>query len=226
MPEDRRLRSLWRPSGFEILPWVPTLFGVGLMLALLVFSIVISLRHGADRDRAATDPALLPPPPAVVEPTPPASTAPAPPTPVSPSPTAAAPAAPNRPTPTQRSAPDPEEKPPPTTPPPKPDVTGRYRVVESFNDSFIGEVLVSNATTRARDWTVRLRFPANVGDLRTFWVDGAPQPTLRRSGAEFVFTSGAPVAGRGTAPLRFQFSRTGTVNTPAACSVNGAACSR
>lgn len=227
MPGIRRPRLARKPTVFEVLPWVPTFFGVTLMIGLLIFAIVISLRPGADGDSSGFERSLAPPvepPPAVVEPTPPpvATGSPTPTASATSSPTAV-PAAPIRPTPTRASAPDPAQ-PPPTTVAPRPELTGRYRVLDSFGDSFIGEVLVSNSAGSARSWTVRLRFPSNVSGPRTFWIEGAPQGGMRRSGADYIFTSGVPLGARSSVPLRFQFDRTGRGDTPSACSVNGTAC--
>ncbi|MEJ3742206.1 hypothetical protein WEI85_02740 [Actinomycetes bacterium KLBMP 9797] len=223
----RRPGSAGKPTAFEMLPWVPTFFGVTLMIGLLIFSIVISLRP--DSDSTALEPSLLPPvdaPPALVEPTPPTGTTTAPTSAASPSPSpATAPAAPIRPTPTRTSAPAAPEEKPPTSAAPRPDLTGRYRVLDSYGDSFIGEVLVTNSSGSGRDWTVRLRFPSNVTGIRTFWIEGAPQGAMRRSGLDYIFTSGVALGARSSVPLRFQFDRSGRGDTPSACSVNGTPCS-
>ena len=124
--------------------------------------------------------------------------------------------------------------PPPTTgptlstalprPPVDPHLVGRYRVLNHFGDAFIAEVLVVNTSGRDRDWTVTLRFPANVGRLYAVWVEGAPQATMTRSGRDYVFTSGVPVAGHSSVPLRFHFERRGHGSEPELCTVNGGAC--
>lgn len=111
-----------------------------------------------------------------------------------------------------------------TTQSPASPVTGRYRVIDSFGDGFIGEVLVGNDSDQDRDWVVRLRFPSNVGELVTSWVESAPQATLTRSGATYVWTSGVPVSAHGEALLRFHFARSGTGDRPTTCTVNGASC--
>nr|MDT0659639.1 hypothetical protein [Micromonospora sp. DSM 115978] len=111
-----------------------------------------------------------------------------------------------------------------TKPAPAPEVTGHYQVMASYDDSFIAEVVVGNVASTGRQWTVELRFPAGVGELRTFWVESAPQATLRRSGGLFVFTSTVALPARSTVPLRFHFDRTGAVNSPSECRVNGASC--
>lgn len=126
-----------------------------------------------------------------------------------------------RPAPT-RTRPGPPAGPPP--PPPPATVTGRYRVMSSFADSFIGEVLVANNGQSDRQWTVELRFPSNVGGLRTAWVESAPQATLRRSGDRYVFTSTAPVAAGASVPLRFHFDRSGRGETPTECVTSGNRC--
>jgi hypothetical protein len=216
MSEGRGLPRVFRPGAFELLPWVPSILGVLVMIGLLGFAVV-SLRP-SDADVASTP---APPPPATppflagpAEPEPPSVGAATPETPV-PSPSASAAPRPRRTTPAP---------PPPTTPPPPPALTGRFIVVDTFSDSFIGEVRVTNTSRTARGWTVRLRFPASVGDLRNFWVEGAPQPKLQRSGDLLTFTSGAPVAAGKAAQLRFQLDRDGSGIRPSTCSVNGTAC--
>lgn len=112
----------------------------------------------------------------------------------------------------------------PADPPPRPEVTGRYRVMASFHDSFQGEVLVTNNGPAARQWSVELRFPGNVGRLQTSWVESAPQATLRRSGDRYIFTSTVPLAAGSSVPLRFQFDRSGRGDLPSDCRVNGTRC--
>jgi hypothetical protein len=130
-----------------------------------------------------------------------------------------------RPTEAEPTASTPRPSPARTTPTPPGPVTGRYRVVDSFEDGFIGEVRVSNASDRENDWVVRLRFPANVGELKASWVESAPQATLSRSGSWYVWSSEVPLSAHGQALLRFHYARSGPGDVPAACTVNGAACS-
>jgi hypothetical protein len=104
-------------------------------------------------------------------------------------------------------------------PAPRPNLTGRYRLLDSFGDSFIGEVLVSNVSGTPRRWSVTLRFPSNVGGLRTAWVEGAPQATLRQSGRTFVFTSTVTLEQQSSVPLRFHFDRYGRDVRPEVCTV-------
>ncbi|WP_326553035.1 cellulose binding domain-containing protein [Micromonospora sp. NBC_01813] len=138
------------------------------------------------------------------------------------------------PSPTPTPVPATPAMPPPTTgpalstvvPPPSadPHLTGRYRVLDKFGDGFIAEVLVVNSSGQGRDWTVTLRFPGNVGRLYAAWVEGAPQATMSRSGQDYIFTSGVPVAGHSSVPLRFHFERRGHGADPDRCAVNGVAC--
>lgn len=130
-----------------------------------------------------------------------------------------------RPTVAEPTASTPRPSPARTTPAPPGPVTGRYRVVDSFDDGFIGEVRVSNAAGGESDWVVRLRFPENVGELHASWVESAPEATLSRSGSSYVWSSGVPVSARGEALLRFHYARSGTGDVPSTCTVNGAACS-
>ncbi|SCF04103.1 cellulose binding domain-containing protein [Micromonospora mirobrigensis] len=121
------------------------------------------------------------------------------------------------------TTPAPPSTPAASAPPPAPPaVTGRYQVLETFDDAFIGEVLVSNAAGEPRAWTVRLTFP--VGELVTAWIEGAPQGGVSRSGDTWTFTSGEDLASGASVPLRFHFERTGGATSPSGCSTDGAAC--
>ena len=113
---------------------------------------------------------------------------------------------------------------PPVVPRPTVTVTGTYRVMSSYVDGFIGEVLVTNRSTTAVNWTVTLRFPGTVGQLYTSWVESAPQATLSASGQTYTWRSGVPVPVGSSVPLRFQFARSGSGNFPTTCTVNGAPC--
>jgi hypothetical protein len=203
-----------RPRG-AIVPWIPAMVGVGILAGLMI-SILVWTPAGPPASQPAAGPARPPAGPS----RPPAGAAPAAP------PSAAAglgiasrPHAPSMPASATRStAPKAPRKAPPV------DVTGRYRVVASYQTEFIGEVLVSNASGRPRDWTVQLAFGSDVGAMRTFWVESQPQATLRRVGASYVFTSAVPVAARSSVVLRVQFDRSGRDNTPVSCSTNGLTC--
>lgn len=141
------------------------------------------------------------------------------------------------PTPPRRTTPPPTTKPAPTTvaaatpspsgsslPVQQSGITGRYRVIASFDTSFQGEVLVANTGRMARHWTVELRFPENVGPLWNHWVESAPQATVRQSGNRYVFTSTAPLAPGASVRLRFQLARSGKGNLPIECRASGAPC--
>lgn len=112
-----------------------------------------------------------------------------------------------------------------TQAPPRPSgVTGSYSVLQSFGDSFIGQVELTNTTARQLDWKVVLVFPSSVGNLRTSWLESLPQPTLSERGQTYTWTSSVPLAARSTAQLRFHFDRTGSSDSPLSCGVNGSAC--
>jgi hypothetical protein len=196
-------------------PWVVALIGLGLLAVLLALALP-----------SRREPTTLPPPPPPFLPVPSAEAPPA----VTTAPTAPpVSAASSRPPSPERSSARPvapSRVRPATPPPPEVTVTGRYRVVDSFGDGFIGEVLVVNATDRDRDWTVRLRFPDNVGALRTSWVEAAPQATLATAGDVFTWSSGVPVGARSRVALRFHFARSGSGDRPLTCTVNGANCDR
>ncbi|TDB69786.1 cellulose-binding protein [Micromonospora sp. KC723] len=128
-------------------------------------------------------------------------------------------------------APAPSTSAPPAYPPapgdpppaPAPSVTGRYSKLNDYGDAFIGEVLLTNATSGSRSWRVRLVLPR--GRLVTAWVEGAPQGSARMSDGVFTYTSGVDLGPRATVPLRFHFEYTGGNNRPSSCTVNGVACS-
>lgn len=221
------MSRLPRPRAFEMLPWLPTVAGVVVLAGLLVFTLV-AMRP--ERKERALPPAPVGTPPFLggpgvpgSGPAPTVTASPAAPT-VTPTavPTADATlASPRRPTTSpsgSRVAESPERR------PPTPDLTGRYRTVQVFDGGFIGEVLVANASAAGRNWTVRLRFPSTIGPLHTFWVESAPQATLKQDGDDLVFTSGAPVGARSSVALRFQLGRQTATTTPTLCSVNGTAC--
>ncbi|MGC4850442.1 cellulose binding domain-containing protein [Micromonospora sp. DT15] len=97
---------------------------------------------------------------------------------------------------------------------------GRYRVVQSFDGGFIGEVAMVNTSTRSRGWTVRLEFAG--GRLVTSWVEGVPQGTIRQFDDGFTYVSGVDVSPGGSVSLRFHMERAPT--TPRECTVDGTRC--
>ena len=210
-----------------MLPWIPTVLGVGALVALLIVA--------ASPFSSKPEPQFGPPPQPFLpaEPLDPPVTEPAAqPLPglsattgASEDPTAGTTTVPASVTSTVTSTPTTRQPTPTRTTqsPPSP-VTGRYRVIDSFGDGFIGEVLVGNDTDQDHDWVVRLRFPGNVGELYTSWVESAPQATLTRSGATYVWSSGVPVSAHGEALLRFHFARSGTGDKPTTCTANGVTC--
>ncbi|MEU8184513.1 cellulose binding domain-containing protein [Micromonospora sp. NPDC049047] len=99
-------------------------------------------------------------------------------------------------------------------------MTGRYRVVQSFDGGFIGEVAMTNRSGESRAWTVRLEFSG--GRLVTAWVEGVPQGTLRQFGDGFTYVSGVDVRPGGSVSLRFHLERTSS--TPRECTVDGVRC--
>ncbi|MEU4470907.1 cellulose binding domain-containing protein [Micromonospora sp. NPDC023888] len=102
----------------------------------------------------------------------------------------------------------------------QPAMSGRYRVVQSFDGGFIGEVSMVNRSAESRGWTVRLGFSG--GRLVTAWVEGVPQGTLRQSGDGFTYVSGVDVRPGGSVSLRFHMERTSS--TPRECTVDGVRC--
>ncbi|MFC4017666.1 cellulose-binding protein [Micromonospora sp. GCM10011542] len=215
-------------------PWIVVFAGVVVMVVLLVVAL------GAYRGRSPAPDAAAEPYPAVPLPLPPSPASPTagsptPPTSPPPTPTPTPPALPGlspRATglPTRSPVASPTSagavvsvsaRPPARPAPPQPPaVTGRYRVVQSFDGGFIGEVLISNAAGDGRSWTARLGFPG--GRLVTAWVEGMPQGTAREFDGGFTYTSGAEVPAGGTATLRFHIERAAT--KPSECRVDSFGC--
>ncbi|AVT32148.1 MULTISPECIES: cellulose-binding protein [unclassified Plantactinospora] len=218
-----------RPRLLAAAPWIVVLAGVLVMTVL--FALAAGYLTGDRRTSGAPEPAWPFAPgstPAPVDsgtdpasPSSSPSAAPRTPTPTSARPNGGKPAA-SRPAP-PRTTP---ARPRPTTSAPKPPepLTGRYRVLADYRDSFIAEVLVRNESGSAQSWTVELRFRHEVDDLRGFWVEGAPRPSVDRDDGRWIFRSGAPLAGGESDPLRFQFERWGDGERPISCTVNGRAC--
>ncbi|EEP70721.1 hypothetical protein MCAG_01048 [Micromonospora sp. ATCC 39149] len=110
----------------------------------------------------------------------------------------------------------------PPAPPAPPPFTGAYRVLETYNGAFIGEVLVRNESRSSQGWTVRMTFP--YANLVTAWIEGAPQGRISRSGDTWTFTSGADLNPGAAVPLRFHYDRTWATR-PTACTVGNVGCS-
>ncbi|MET0425815.1 MAG: hypothetical protein ABW046_18240 [Actinoplanes sp.] len=199
----------------EFLPWAPTLLAVGSLLALLVLSA------GRLLPGRSTPDSLPPPQPAFTLPD--SSTGPQAPASLIPSPvpTSSSRLITSRPTPAEPTKPT-----EPTAAPPRPrkTVTGRFRVVDSYPDSFIGEVALTNVTDDDQDWTAAVTFPDGVDGLRTSWLESLPQPTLNSRGRTFTWTSTVPLAPGTTGLLRFHFERSGTEEAPTRCVVNRTSC--
>ncbi|MDT0532062.1 cellulose binding domain-containing protein [Micromonospora sp. DSM 115977] len=208
-------------------PWIVVSVGVAVMVVLLAIAL------GAYRGRGpAFDAQPGPPLPTVgvVDPEPSAAS----PT-VTRSPRATATQSgrsTTRPTPT-RSTPARSSTPPSPTPtgseetalvaPPsasRSPLTGRYRVVESYADGFVGEVLVGNTSSAGREWTTRLTFPG--ARLGSAWIEGAPQGTAQRIDDGFTYRSGGDLPGGASVTLRFYVQ--GTQSRPTSCTVDGVSC--
>ncbi|RAO04038.1 cellulose binding domain-containing protein [Micromonospora noduli] len=212
------------PVAIATSPWIVVGAGVVVMVVLLIVAL------GAYRGRSpapdGAQPPALPVPSAVVAPSVPTSVpSPAPVLPGisgrasglppsavgSGSPSADPTVGPIRPTATRS---------PSRAAPVQPAVTGRYRVVQSFDGGFIGEVAMVNTSARSRGWTVRLEFSG--GRLVTAWVEGVPQGTVRQSDDGFTYVSGVEVSPGGSVSLRFHMERASS--TPRECTVDGVRC--
>jgi hypothetical protein len=215
----RQSRSgrLWRSDA--IVPWIPMLVGVAIMAGYVLYGVALQVG-----DRSPAEPTF-----AVPE-----RQSPSP----SPSVTVTATGTPGpdgvevavR---LARAAP-PEVSPTPPPPPPSPspspagvpELVGEYKLRAVFDDSFIGKVVITNPAAQAQDWTVELGYSSDVGELKAFWVDGAAQPTVRRSDEGYVFTSSEPVEAGAQVVLKAHFAFRGRDIDPTTCTVNGEVCVR
>jgi Cellulose binding domain len=230
-PKAAVKRPELRPIHF--VPWLLPLVGVCLLTALLIATGLRFANGRHSRTHLLPLPSL---PAAMSDPVPTTSTSAGSPSPSAaddPVPGSPSPGSPSNGSPSNGSAAPPVSRSArPTThrttapaPPPAPaTVTGRYLVLNSYQDAFIAEVLVGNVSDRPRNWTVQLDFPGTVGTLVTSWVESAPQATLKRVGTAYRWTAGVPVEAHSSVALRFHFKRSGTGNLPLTCAVNGTAC--
>ncbi|GAA3764697.1 hypothetical protein GCM10022225_58430 [Plantactinospora mayteni] len=221
-----------RPRLLAAAPWIVVLAGVLVMTVIFVFATGYLARDrrtsGAPETAWPFAPGATPSP--VASDTDPASPGGSPPAgPRTPTPTSARPNGGDKPAASRAAPPRTTTTPPParpTTAAPKPPdpLTGRYRVLADYRDSFIAEVLVRNDAGSAQSWTVELRFRNEVHDLRAFWVESAPRPSVDRDNGRWIFRSGTPLSNGRSDPLRFHFARWGDGEQPISCTVNGRAC--
>ncbi|MEV4656333.1 cellulose binding domain-containing protein [Micromonospora sp. NPDC049301] len=214
------------PAAVVSSPWIVVLAGVVVMVVLLFVAL------GAYRGRSPVPDAAPPPalplpqgpvPSTVATPTPSGSST-APPRPgLSPRASGLSPSASagSRPPTAGRTGGPASSRPANRPAQGAPVVSGRYRVVQSFDGGFIGEVLIVNAAGEDRGWTVRLDFAG--GRLVTAWVEGVPQGTVRQSDDGFTYASGVRVPAGGSASLRFHWERASS--SPQVCTVDGVRCS-
>ncbi|MBQ0906322.1 cellulose binding domain-containing protein [Micromonospora sp. U21] len=215
------------PAAVASSPWIVVFAGVVVMVVLLFMALgAYRGRSPAPDDAAALPPALPlpqgPVPPTVSTPTPPRPSAPPLRPGLSPRASGLSPSAPagSRASTAGRTG-GPATSRPATRPPQgAPAVSGRYRVVQSFDGGFIGEVLIVNQAGEDRGWTVRLEFGG--GRFVTAWVEGVPQGTVRQTDGGFTYASGVDVPAGGSATLRFHLERAPT--SPQACTVDGVRC--
>ncbi|WP_346533131.1 cellulose binding domain-containing protein [Micromonospora sp. DPT] len=203
-------------------PWLLVATGVVVMVMLLVVALAASRGREPETARPADLPATMALPDL---PSSPPSRAPvALPAPGAPQLTPRRSDAPPGPTPSGRPASSAAGRDArPESPPPPSPVTGRYRVMEAWDDGFIGEVLLTNAAAGPRPWTVRLVLPAG-SRVASSWVEGAPQGTSRTSDGVFTYTSGVDLDGGASVALRFHLEHDGENTRPSECAVDGAAC--
>lgn len=225
MSGTRRRSSRAAAVALASSPWLLVATGVVVMVVLLVVALTASRGREPETARPADLPATVALPDL---PSSPPSRAPvALPAPGAPQLTPRRSDPPPGPTPSGHPASSaagrdtrPESAPPP--PPPSP-VTGRYRVMEAWDDGFIGEVRLANAAAGPRPWEVRLMPPVG-SRVASSWVEGAPQGSSRVSDGVFTYTSGVDLDGGASVALRFHLEHTGENTRPSGCTVDGAAC--
>ncbi len=221
-----------RPGPLAWAPWIVVVAGACVMMVLFVIAVAAYSGYsggaGPNRSRALTQPRWQSAGPPIADsgssapgtPSAVATTAAAVETAGAPS---AAPTPAHRPRPPSASAVPGRAAPSRSAGPQSPVLTTSYRVRDIWGGSFIGELRIGNPSGAARSWTASLSFPAGVGDLRLYQVDGRSQPTLRRTGDRYVFTGSATLAPGTSLRLQMWF-HTATEPRPLACSVNGAGC--
>ena len=198
------------------LPWIPTILAVA---ALVAFTIVTIVRLMPEDSRTLPPPE--PPftlPGTTSGPQGPISLIPA----TAPTTPATDPTSPD-PRPTSRAIPAVITPPRATTTKPARPVlvSGHYHVLNSYDDNFIGEVLLTNRTAAGQNWVLTFTYP---GTLRTSWLESLPQPTLVQRGHTFTWTSSVPLAPGSTGQMRFQFDKVDGSEAVGDCTVNGNPC--
>ena len=210
------------PKVVTSVPWVVVLLGVGLLTALVLFTLV-SIR--------GPEPQAAPPPaPPMYLPTIAATTASAKPS------DAPLVAADN----TASSTPSSSQSPSPKASSPRPSaststsatgaaaprtgtVAARYQATHSERDFFEARLTITNGSARSQDWRVELLFAGNVKSIQASSASGVS--ASNQGSGVFVLQGTGPLASGGTATVQMRFSRTGTGDQPGQCTVNGAACS-
>ncbi|NJP32480.1 cellulose binding domain-containing protein [Micromonospora thermarum] len=211
----RAPRSSRATAAIASSPWILVAAGVVVMVVLLVIAL------GAYRGRSGVDTPPDPPAPPLLLPEVPSSSA----TPTGPVRPGLSPRASVQPTTGVATPPHPAPRVTsraanPTSPPPPAGMIGRYRVVNSFDGGFIGEVLVRNGTAERRGWTVRVTYAG--GRFVTAWVESSEQGRATAIEGGFTYRSGVDVAPGGSATLRFHMERTDS--RPTGCTVDGTPC--
>jgi hypothetical protein len=112
------------------------------------------------------------------------------------------------------------------TPPPSGQLNGVYSLLPGrvWNDGFQAEIMITNNTSSAQSWQVRVRYPESVTQYVTSWMDGYPAPAVQVSGQTVTFTGAANVPANTTVNLRFEFKKSGGDFNPVECTVNGRTC--
>ena len=210
------------PKVVTSVPWVVVLLGVGLLTALVLFTL-LSIR--------GPEPQAAPPPaPPMYLPTIAATTA-------SPTPSDAPLVATE---PTVSPMPSSSESSSPRASSPRPStsasasasgaaaprtgtVTARYEVTSSERDFFEARLTITNGSAQSQGWRVELLFAGNVKSIQASSASGVS--ASNQGSGVFVLQGAGPLASGRTATVQMRFSRTGAGDQPSQCTVNGAACS-
>ncbi|GAB7048240.1 cellulose binding domain-containing protein [Catenuloplanes indicus] len=114
----------------------------------------------------------------------------------------------------------PATPPSPTRAPAAGGLGARYVLGSTWNDGFVSNVVIGNATGANTNWQVRLTYPADVKIAVTgFW-----NATASVSGTTLVL-DGGPLAANGEIQAGFQATKnTAAQVNPVSCTINGTPC--
>lgn len=204
------------------LPWLPVLVGIGVLVGFTAYGLGLRVADQPPFEVPAGVGHSFEDPPPTATPTPEVVETTAPPT--EPPATTPPPDKPPPPPPPAKPPPPPPPPPPASEAPPPPDLVAKYRLKLSFEDEFIGRVVIVNNSGKRQHWTLELAFPDNVGALLAYWIDGSAQPQVYVVGNRHFFSSTVPIDAESHVVLFVKFARDGKDVDPKICKLNGSHC--